>query len=398
MTASEIAAELQSTMGISAGAAETAANTALGLQAGVIDAATMLPSSITAETLAAANASLDPIAALNAAAGWTPVDAAYLSSIGFDPGVLSQTAAFNVDQLFNTTGSVAESLAGSYGPGGARYVFPVDLTAAAAGGSIAPGVAAALGLGTVAALAGGGSTAAAAAAPLSPLTPTVSPTVQPVTPVEVTPPVEPPVIPEGPMGPPSPFEPGSPEFVGPPAPEGPVGPPSPFEPGSPEFNGPPAPTDTGAPVVDRTPDWTNPNPTPDKSILNAAKDLGSAVIESLTPAQIAAGWVLVNGIATPPKQPTQTGYGPIDPLTFKHLTSLTTPGTNPGYFVRPTPYYATTSPVQSQYYWGQHPYQTGDQFSQAQYNAVPAPVQPFGLQQLYTPTDISQYLQQLNKG
>jgi hypothetical protein len=177
-----------------------------------------------------------------------------------------------------------------------------------------------------------------------------------------------------------------------------MGPPSPFDPGSPEFVGPPAPVEPGAPVVDVTPtpnpNYTNP-PTP--TLPEAIVDYGKAVVGSLTAAQIAAGWLLINGVPTPPSN-TQTGYGPIDPLTIKHLTSLTTPGTNPGYFVRPTPYYATTSPVQSQYYWGQHPYQSGDQFSQAQYNAVPAPVQPFGLQQLYTPTDISQYLQQLNKG
>ena len=47
------------------------------------------------------------------------------------------------------------------------------------------------------------------------------------------------------------------------------------------------------------------------------------------------------------------------------------------------PYYNATSPVQSQYYWGVHPYVPlgGDL---TQYNTIPeAPVRPWGIQQGY---------------
>jgi hypothetical protein len=65
--------------------------------------------------------------------------------------------------------------------------------------------------------------------------------------------------------------------------------------------------------------------------------------------------------------------------------------------VQPAPYYNTTNAVQSQYYWGPHPYQPGPTFNQALYNQVPAPAVPFGLQQMYRPTDINTYLAQLNR-
>jgi hypothetical protein len=41
--------------------------------------------------------------------------------------------------------------------------------------------------------------------------------------------------------------------------------------------------------------------------------------------------------------------------------------------------------VRSQYYYGQHPYQTGERFSPEQYRQVNAPVAPWGLQQMYNP-------------
>lgn len=53
-----------------------------GLLGGAGGAAAGSASSITPEMLAAANATADPIAALNAGAGWTGVDSAYLSGIG----------------------------------------------------------------------------------------------------------------------------------------------------------------------------------------------------------------------------------------------------------------------------------------------------------------------------
>jgi hypothetical protein len=96
----------------------------------------------------------------------------------------------------------------------------------------------------------------------------------------------------------------------------------------------------------------------------------------------------------PPIVPADTwkGWSPIDPLAFKRLPDLRLPGLNPG-FIAPAPYYQTTSPVQSQYYWGARPYQPGPTFNQALYDTVPAPAQPWGLQQMYTPTDLNQFLQ-----
>ena len=106
-------------------------------------------------------------------------------------------------------------------------------------------------------------------------------------------------------------------------------------------------------------------------------------------------------IPTPPvgEEPTAPrGYGPITPLVFGQVGQVNNPGLNPG-FVQPTPFYRTSSPVQSKFYWGQHPYQPGPTFNQTLYNTVPgAPQQPFGLQQMYTPTDLNQYLSQFTPG
>jgi hypothetical protein len=56
------------------------------------------------------------------------------------------------------------------------------------------------------------------------------------------------------------------------------------------------------------------------------------------------------------------------------------------------PMYATTSPVQSQFYWGGHPYMP-DYPSLQNYNNVPAaPATPWGLQQMSGP--MTSYLPQ----
>jgi hypothetical protein len=68
---------------------------------------------------------------------------------------------------------------------------------------------------------------------------------------------------------------------------------------------------------------------------------------------------------------------------------------NPG-LMAPTPYYQTSSPVQSQYFWGSHNYQPGPQFNAQQYNSAPgAPATPWGLQQMgevARPQDIVDYI------
>jgi len=79
-----------------------------------------------------------------------------------------------------------------------------------------------------------------------------------------------------------------------------------------------------------------------------------------------------------------------------NLPTLQIPtGLNPG-FMAPTPFYQTTSPVQSQYYWGSHDYQAGPTFDAQAYNTVAAaPKTPWGLQEMgdvARPQDIVNYI------
>jgi len=59
-------------------------------------------------------------------------------------------------------------------------------------------------------------------------------------------------------------------------------------------------------------------------------------------------------------------------------------GLNPGW-IAPTPFYNTTSPVQSQFYWGAHPFQAGPTFNAQLYNQAFAPQTPWGVQQAFQP-------------
>ena len=59
-------------------------------------------------------------------------------------------------------------------------------------------------------------------------------------------------------------------------------------------------------------------------------------------------------------------------------------GLNPGW-IAPTPFYNTTSPVQSQFYWGSHPFQAGPAFNAQLYNQAFAPQTPWGAQQMAQP-------------
>jgi hypothetical protein len=141
-------------------------------------------------------------------------------------------------------------------------------------------------------------------------------------------------------------------------------------------------------VATPNPNYTNPPP---PSVPEALGDLAGATVDAATGmsasdlAKIAAGWVVINGILTPPVPEGRAPYGPIDPTVFGTVGKVNLPGTNPGFFTNVPAQYQTTSPVQSKFYWGQHPYQTGARFSPEQYRQVPAPAVPFGLQQMYTP-------------
>ena len=76
---------------------------------------------------------------------------------------------------------------------------------------------------------------------------------------------------------------------------------------------------------------------------------------------------------------TDTSAGPVNPETQGAFTNgLINPGLNPG-MIQVTPAYQTTNPTQSQYYWGQHPYEMNAN-DIGSYNNVAAPATPWGLQ------------------
>jgi hypothetical protein len=87
-------------------------------------------------------------------------------------------------------------------------------------------------------------------------------------------------------------------------------------------------------------------------------------------------------IPEPPK--VRTGYGPVTPLEFGDVGRVNLPGLNPG-FITNVPRQYEPSGVRSQFYYGAHPYQPGPTFDRALYQQVPAPVAPWGLQQMYDP-------------
>jgi len=189
------------------------------------------------------------------------------------------------------------------------------------------------------------------------------------------------------------------EVVGPPAPPATQPPLNPLVPGDSTPRPPVVNVDLTQPppLVPLTPTPVNP-PAPVTPVVTqppAPAPTTPAPVEVITPA---TPYVPV---PTPPvgEDPTKPkGYGPITPLVFGTVGQVNNPGLNPG-FIQPTPFYRTSSPVQSQYYYGQHPYQPGPRFDQTLYNTVPgAPQQPFGLQQMYTPTDLNQYLSQFTPG
>ena len=101
------------------------------------------------------------------------------------------------------------------------------------------------------------------------------------------------------------------------------------------------------------------------------------------------------GVAIPVKPTTTTTQTTINPKSnLPNLSGgLANPGLNPGWMNQGVqPMYGTTSPVQSQYYWGGHPYMP-DYASLQNYNNVPAaPVTPWGLQQMSGP--LTSYLPQ----
>jgi hypothetical protein len=148
-------------------------------------------------------------------------------------------------------------------------------------------------------------------------------------------------------------------------------------------------------VATPNPNYTNP---PVPSLPEAIVDYGKAVVGGLSAAdlaKIAAGWVIINGVLTPPT-PAKREYGPIAPLDWSAGVPINTSGLNPGYITNVPRQYAPQG-VRSQFYYGQKPYQPGTTFDPALYRSAPAaPAQPFGLQQMYNPQ--TQTIQNLLQG
>ena len=106
---------------------------------------------------------------------------------------------------------------------------------------------------------------------------------------------------------------------------------------------------------------------------------------------------LAGGIATGTGGGAITPVNPsLGPLHWGNLPDLPLPGLNPG-FIQAQPFYHDTSPVQAQYYWGNHPFMN-TAADLPNYNNIPsAPAQPWGLQQSYQPINLAQYLAALNQ-
>lgn len=109
-----------------------------------------------------------------------------------------------------------------------------------------------------------------------------------------------------------------------------------------------------------TPDYVPPKPVDPVTAATAGVIAGQAATTALaTPETKGKGYTLNWG--TPP--------------------TINLPGVNPGTYAQAVkPYYTQGTPIQSQYYWGKHPY-AATEADLANYNNIPgAPAQPFGAQ------------------
>jgi hypothetical protein len=117
---------------------------------------------------------------------------------------------------------------------------------------------------------------------------------------------------------------------------------------------------------------------------------------------IAAGLVLPSVLGLLADRPTinPRTYAPLPPVNWGSARPLINPGVNPGFVIGPArqPFYQTTSPVQSKYYYGTRPLiQTPDQIQATLQDRTRAPVTPFGLQQMQQGYDLNQVLNQINQ-
>jgi hypothetical protein len=142
-------------------------------------------------------------------------------------------------------------------------------------------------------------------------------------------------------------------------------------------------------VVTPNPNYTNPPPPTVPEAIGQVVDAATSGLTMSDAAKIAAGWYILNGILYPPvAKPGE--YGPIKPLDWGQGVPIEVSGLNPGYITNVPAQYQQQSPVQSKFSWNQKPFQTGgatgQTFDPNLYRQSPnAPVQPWGLQQMYNP-------------
>jgi SOS response regulatory protein OraA/RecX len=147
----------------------------------------------------------------------------------------------------------------------------------------------------------------------------------------------------------------------------------------------------GTPVQPALPGYQGPVGSEPGTATTPTVGAGTAPAEpeapALTPEQvgtiIAADQAAQAG-ATPavPQRPDMGTFTPAPPDP-SWSRPLQYPGLNPGLMgAAIQPAYATTSPVQSQYYWGRQPFMAYES-DLARYNQVPMPNQPWGIQQGY---------------
>jgi hypothetical protein len=291
--------------------------------------------------IAAANATADPIAALNAAAGWTTADTAYLATIGASPELIAAAEANNATLAAGgtpTAGAVEGPVApdtsvGTTGAGGT--------TATETPGAVAPDTS----VGTTGA---GGTTGVGPNTP-GYVDPTTGQTL--VSPADAT---HAAVWDAGP----------------------------------------------GVPGLNNTLGAAEPTLMQGIKDLGSAglEALGLGGMSATQIATMAAAGLLAPSVLSAlglgggaKAIGSSNNTGSYVPTVAPTQPALAQPGVNPG-FMPTQPYYATTNDVQSKYTWNQHPYmQTPADF--AHFNEVPgATAQPWGIQHGPEPFDVNTFI------
>jgi len=287
-------------------------------------------SGIAPEVIAMANATLDPIAALSAAQGWTIADTAYLASIGA-PEALIATATANNAALATAgetaAGGAVETGVSTATDGSTTQIFDDGSTlTTAADGTVTSTPATDTGLAT------GGNTQVFDDGSTLTTNPDGTVTSTPATdtgllPTDGLPPVE-------------------------------------------DLSG------TGVPGTN------NPYGNADIPLDTALGNYASAVYDTLGPLGTAAvlggGAALLGGFEG---APSGSGYAGASPYEWGTAQPLVNPGLNPGYlgYAASLPDYQTTNPTDAQYYWGVNAPVNSEQ-DLANYNKLPAgaPTTPWG--------------------